>query len=953
MLVRYGSKLKIMRTASWDEVHLKEKKQGSFVNDKTLGRILEIKPIALNPDKYLYVQARAVSGGEKHGPNDNGDYFRWQELQERYMTFIGAAVNIDHKNNDPRWACGIIIDAILDPGEWVEIILAIDKVKAEKIEKGIIQRIETGIVTDVSMGCLVEFSICSTCLRQKANDDEEQLVVGQGLAHDPEEYCEHVDEESPLFCKGTTDEDGEPCYEDNRGVTFFEESIITTQGADPEAKMSQKLAHLKVNRQVRMASSSRIQIPSDTSSLVPFIKFNALDNVRLAHLKHISRGEERMSNTASKKEGEVKEAEKKPVVAAAPTDTQTDKGDYSDGDKNKQTFDQSKGKSPKEDEQRGSEVQTMQDRGDYTLAVLKAVRVLREAGKKDPSLVASLMPLIASDEMKEIEEKEKKADEVNMHKDKEQEETGAEEAAPEKKEVGEKPAAVDKGEDQYSEAAGTTAKKKDQKLSGKDSKFAELKIQAEALLKNISAAILGNQVETMQDKGEYSAGDVNKETKSVADSNASKSEAEKSAQDSAGNSTKQDRMKQVELAKKVAANEDQKVDYVASEMSKGKSFDDSMAEAEEKYKDDTKEAKTAEAEEELQKGTDKTKESPATASESEKENKMQDTEAAQEQAGSTTEKPEVEREIAAGKKVKAEEDPAEKKEDKKEEKKEGAVEDDKEKVEEAKIGEDDQKMIESIDKKAEGLEEEEKVMKEEAQNLASLGMSAEAKVLVKRISSIRARVATLNNLANSIEDNASRIAKISNVAQKKKALGSFSLLIKKASLIVAEVDKEEKDEKKDVESSMQTAVKAQKMAAENAQLRAQQQKQASTMKRIARNSAISSLIKVARNKGLLDERHEVATMARWAKLSDEAFAEVKASFEAAAAVKPQGREALKKSLREATAGLGRVADGELDGVEAPITATTKQSDLDDTLADMFMDTPYPTTGGYGRVKNSY
>lgn len=926
MLIRYAN-VKIMRTASWDEIFLKDKKvrtASSILQDKALDRIIQIKPIALNPEKYLYVQARAVSGGEKHGPNDNGDYFRWQELQERYMTFIGAAVNIDHKNNAPEWACGIIIDAQLNPGEWVEIVMAIDKAKAEKLYPGIIAKIENGVVTDVSMGCLVEFSICSTCLRTKANGDEEQLVQGQGLALEPEDYCEHVDEESGAFCKGMEDQDGEICYEDNRGVTFFEESVITTQGADKDAKLGQRFAALKIDRKSRIASFVNNNTPSDKSALVPFINFRSLDNVRLAHLKQISKGEDRMAND-----------KKKPVVAAGPgnpTDTETDKGDYgSAAEKDKALFDQSKQKSQKEDEKRGSEVVTMEDRGDYTLAALEAVKTLRKAGRMDPKLIASLLPLIATEDGEEKMDDEKKGEEVDMHKDKTQDtkvEEGTEEV-PEKKEVGEKPGAVEKGEEEFVEPKAT-AGKKDQKLSGKDSKFAAIK----AALSALTAAILGNQIETMQDSGDYDSGDKNKETKAVADSNASATESEKKAQDNAGNATATDREKQVALIKKnadqkkKADNEDQKIDYVTSEMMKGKSFDDSMAEADERYKGE--EVKQASAEEkEMKDGTDKTKAAPASEVKAEDENKMQDKEMEQEKAGSTVEKPEVEREISAKKRTAGAEEeksetPAEEKNETKEhEKTEAAVEPD--------------EMVKKIDAAAENMEDEEKKLKEEAANLASLGLAAEAKLVVKRIASIRQRIAVLNEVANKIEDSASRIAKIQNFAQKKKALGAFSMLTRKASLILAEVCKGEDEEKKTVESSMRNASKVKTIVAENAALKANQLKQQAAVKRFARSQAVSSLVRTARDKGLLDEAQVASTIERWSKLSDEGFAEVKAHFESAKPIRKAGLDGLRRNVREAAQGLSRLADGKLDGVEAPIAGLTKESDLDAQLADMFMD----------------
>ena len=59
-------------------------------------------------------------------------------------------------------------------------------------------------------------------------------------AHSDDDICEHV-----LNYKGLT-YNGLPVFEDNRDVEFFEDSIVT-QGADPDAKILERVAS-KQNR---------------------------------------------------------------------------------------------------------------------------------------------------------------------------------------------------------------------------------------------------------------------------------------------------------------------------------------------------------------------------------------------------------------------------------------------------------------------------------------------------------------------------------------------------------------------------------------------------------------------------------------------------------------------------------------------------------------------------------
>lgn len=70
------------------------------------------------------------------------------------------------------------------------------------------------------MGCRCGKSICSVCGNEAVTEDD---------------FCDHI-----LYYKGST-YNGLPVFEDNRDVEFFEDSFVT-QGADPQAKILEKVA---------------------------------------------------------------------------------------------------------------------------------------------------------------------------------------------------------------------------------------------------------------------------------------------------------------------------------------------------------------------------------------------------------------------------------------------------------------------------------------------------------------------------------------------------------------------------------------------------------------------------------------------------------------------------------------------------------------------------------------
>lgn len=214
-------------------------------------RIKKAKVVKIAPKEsdFIYIRNRAVSAGNviehkdglyelipidayyeqfaKYAPicrnaNLNGDFFAHEELQRVYKTFIGKSVFVDHNDENVEDARGIILDAVYNEnGYFVELLEAIDKKAFPQLASGIEKR----YVTDTSMGCRCGYAICSICGNEAHSDDD---------------ICEHI-----LNYKGMS-YNGLPVFEDNREVCFFEDSIVT-EGADPDAKILERVAK-KQNR---------------------------------------------------------------------------------------------------------------------------------------------------------------------------------------------------------------------------------------------------------------------------------------------------------------------------------------------------------------------------------------------------------------------------------------------------------------------------------------------------------------------------------------------------------------------------------------------------------------------------------------------------------------------------------------------------------------------------------
>ena len=237
-----NNKIKIDDSAEFNVEILK--KSETLKVDKVMNKTAKLVTVAPKEDDFLYIRNRAVSAGnvipqpdgsaisvpideyyknfEKYSKicrnaNDNGDFFSEEELKSKYKTFIGKSAFVDHNNENVENARGIIVDAVWnDRGKFVELLKAVDKKAYPELARGI----EKGYITDTSMGCRCGKSICSICGNVATTEDE---------------FCDHIKN-----YKGST-YNGLPVFEDNRDVDFFEDSFVTI-GADPEAKILEKVA---------------------------------------------------------------------------------------------------------------------------------------------------------------------------------------------------------------------------------------------------------------------------------------------------------------------------------------------------------------------------------------------------------------------------------------------------------------------------------------------------------------------------------------------------------------------------------------------------------------------------------------------------------------------------------------------------------------------------------------
>ena len=172
---------------------------------------------------FLYVRSRAISSRT----NDNFDTYPADELRKSYRTFVGKPVFVNHNNDDPRRGRGIILDAVLhehtapdgSPDTWVEVLMEVDAVRFPRLAQAILD----GDIDRTSMGCNVMSSECSYCGK---------------VASTPDQYCEHINNQKGRRLRrraATGGVESVLVHEVCRGLSFFENSLLVDEPADPTA----------------------------------------------------------------------------------------------------------------------------------------------------------------------------------------------------------------------------------------------------------------------------------------------------------------------------------------------------------------------------------------------------------------------------------------------------------------------------------------------------------------------------------------------------------------------------------------------------------------------------------------------------------------------------------------------------------------------------------------------
>ena len=166
---------------------------------------------------FLFLTARAISGGEKWGHNGNYDYFPWEEIKKALPTYPGCGFYIEHKEDSEEDAKGIVLDAFAnDKEEYAVCLCAIDKDEYPEF----CQQILDGTYNQVSMSCLANECECSEC---------------GNVAHSFDELCQHMNPNMPVtYMKGKTNDKGEDIYEINRDLCFSGLSAVAVP-ADKDA----------------------------------------------------------------------------------------------------------------------------------------------------------------------------------------------------------------------------------------------------------------------------------------------------------------------------------------------------------------------------------------------------------------------------------------------------------------------------------------------------------------------------------------------------------------------------------------------------------------------------------------------------------------------------------------------------------------------------------------------
>lgn len=157
----------------------------------------------------IYTKVRAISARI----NQNFDGWPSEELKKSYRTFLGKPVFVNHVNDDPRKARGVVVAArFVENGDdkYIEVIQEVDADKFPKLAHELI----SGGLDSVSMGAEARICKCSYC----GNEASDMLSM-----------CSHVLSKKGQVL-GRVNDDGTRedvlIYEECRDISFFELSYV-------------------------------------------------------------------------------------------------------------------------------------------------------------------------------------------------------------------------------------------------------------------------------------------------------------------------------------------------------------------------------------------------------------------------------------------------------------------------------------------------------------------------------------------------------------------------------------------------------------------------------------------------------------------------------------------------------------------------------------------------------
>ena len=157
----------------------------------------------------IYTKVRAISARI----NQNYDAWPSDELKKSYRTFLGKPVFVNHVNDDPRKARGVVVAARFvenSDDKYVEVIQEVDADRFPILAHELV----TGGLDSVSMGAEARICKCSYC----GNEANDMLTM-----------CSHVLGQKGQIL-GKVNEDGTRedilVYEECRDISFFELSYV-------------------------------------------------------------------------------------------------------------------------------------------------------------------------------------------------------------------------------------------------------------------------------------------------------------------------------------------------------------------------------------------------------------------------------------------------------------------------------------------------------------------------------------------------------------------------------------------------------------------------------------------------------------------------------------------------------------------------------------------------------